>query len=218
MKKLLLLLLLSLPMVVLAQGDGQWVYKKYSTWDKKYKNSLSFDFGITPLIYDTHEVMHYNYDYSPYGTSSWCGYEAADLYKGSDTYFPSLNFTYNYRLSKLFSIEMVMGYARTESSYFDRFDGGFAFKESNSYLHLMPVGKLHWLNQRMISLYSAFGLGVSFSSSRNEDGRLGRDNFQTLPIIHTALIGARFGYRAFGFAEFGPSMIGVLRLGIGYRF
>ncbi len=203
---LLLLLLLTLPLVAMAQRGATDHLRGYQ-WKDEYKNSLSVDFAFGALLpYDL--IM---YDYA-------CYYDRGDRYKDSRLIYPTINIAYNYRFNKTLGIEVVGSYSREESNYFDTFTEQFLIKSSETHLSFLANLKLYWLNRKWVTMYSSFGLGASFYTEKNRGGLEGRGGTESTVVAHLALIGAKVGGRFYGFGELGPSAIGSLRIGLGYKF
>ncbi len=126
------------------------------------------------------------------------------------------NFSYGaLHLSYLYYPTKHLGIGATMS-----YEHGFQNKENNKYVasyhycSAMANLKLYWFNFPYVGMYSRFGLGATFGYGRTDN----EYEMRWLPAFQLSIAGVEAGGKLRGFVEYGVGTMGVLQLGLRYKF
>ena len=93
---------------------------------------------------------------------------------------------------------------------------------SKNYITPMAAFKIHWLNRKLVRMYSSFGMGVSVCISKEGDINHPAPavvSYSLSPAFQLNPVGITVGKRIYGFAEAGIGNVFCGgRAGIGFRF
>lgn len=201
-KKWLLFLLLSSPFYLPLKAQK-------SAFRNDNPHELRAGIGIYPL-----ELAEWGCEWEDW---EWDYYNIANYYQGDRIHSPSINLAYVYRLNYRFSLEANLSYARTDQKFYDLYSDRKVGKENQQYFSIMPVARIHWYTNRLISIYSSAGIGwciyhkntnqPEWQQKRTESRMSGTFNY----------FGITVGKRIYGYAELSAGTTGVFLMGMGYR-
>ena len=142
---------------------------------------------------------------------------SAKVYFGNTYYTGAYSVGYVYRFTRLVSFGLTATYAENHSYAYDTFSGERLGSLFDHYISFVPMVRLHWLNRRWVSLYSAVGIGITIDYNRYSVHEVETNNDVNITGQITPL-GITVGRRLFGFAEVGYGAQGIIVGGIGYKF
>lgn len=166
------------------------------------------------------------------------GHSIPDIYRESSyriQHFScgSWNVSFTYNFTRLFSLEVDMAYERGWEKIYSKADAiGFPDRgmahdvlemtNSKNYITPMAAFKIHWLNRKLVRMYSSFGMGASVCISKEGDINHPAPavvSYSLSPAFQLNPVGITVGKRIYGFAEAGiGNVLCGGRAGIGFRF
>lgn len=136
-------------------------------------------------------------------------------YIGGDGYMTgAVSATYSYRFKRWLELSAVATYSGYHRSFYDKFTGDFAYRQSLCSISLMPYVRFNWLYRKWVRMYSGIGLGISVIVDKNEAVY----NTGVLPAFAVTPIGIAVGRNFYGLAELSIGTTGLFVVGVGYRF
>lgn len=116
-------------------------------------------------------------------------------------------------LSERWSIGLQVFYGQYEVN--TSYSNGKVFGYTNRYFGAMGRADFRWINDMMWQLYSGAGVGVTAVTSQSFDGD--KADQITYAVQGTA-IGVRYGDLFGVFAELGYGNLGIIAIGLNYKF
>ena len=182
----------------------------------------------TKILSNRHEIRlgmgaiwHPEYGYNNYNDYYFLPIGSDIHYLGDKTGTPAIDLAYSYRLTKWLSLGATLSYVGLYQKTYNLYTDALYKKNSEHFIGLTPTAHFDWFRSNSIKLYSRIGFGLAYyiEKSRYRSGSLRRENEYTLtPTIDLIPIGISVGRKVFVFSELGASNIGIVKVGIGYRF
>lgn len=136
--------------------------------------------------------------------------ERMSKYAGPLVTTGTIQFSYNYRISRWFEFSLYSTYTGFFQKYRSALDSSVRERFSESVIGIMPNLRITWVNSPGFRFYSGFGLGLASVFTK--------DYFEAIPMININLFGFSFGRKIYGFMEYSVGSLGLISTGVGYKF
>lgn len=177
-------------------------------------------FGVGAYGIPGYNVNFGCYDYAPmrYSASSLAVFNSVKLYEGPLYYTGAYSLGYSYRFTRVIGFGLTVSYAGRHGKFYDTFDKSVLGHYGAEFITFMPMLRIHWLNGKFYSLYSAFGFGLTVEYEHENANYYDFSYTDTILTGQFTPLGITVGRRFFGFAEVGIGAQGCLICGLGYKF
>lgn len=155
-------------------------------------------------------MIPYDYcNHSPY----------SNYYSGDLIGTPIINLSYNYQVKRWLSIGITASYCGRFKDMYEVYSGDKISKNKWQTFYITPIIRFDWLRLKSFKLYSNIGLGIGQEYESSKDIKSDYKYRSTLTNLSIDInpIGMSIGRKVFVFFEAGPSTIGFVKGGIGYR-
>lgn len=127
----------------------------------------------------------------------------------------SAEFDLNFR--RWFTLTIGAGFSGAWQPLYDAVTGKKTGRNSGFTVSLLPEARFNWLNRDLVRMYSAIGLGLTFSAYDERD--YNNMELTLYPAFQFTPVGISAGRKVYGFAEvgMGTQFFGGM-VGMGFRF
>lgn len=201
---------------IAASGYGQPRLRRRDRIQVRLGHELRFGAGAYSI-----PGMGYYYRYDPanrYYSSSLHGFNLSKSYVGPLYYTGTYSLGYSYRFNRVIGFGLTVSYSGRHGKCYDSFDKSVLGNSGADFITFMPMLRVHWLNGKLYSLYSAVGIGITVEQEYEKSFRRNYSFTDTMLTGQFTPLGITVGRRLFGFAEVGVGAQGCLICGIGYKF
>lgn len=142
----------------------------------------------------------------------------SEYYNGATTTMGNYSISYYYHLSKRvwFGCSGIVTNFNTDT--YKKVNQEKILEFSEWIFAIMPEFRLSYINTKHFYLYSGAALGINYKYKSYSKPILNDDEaFSQSAMFNLTFIGARFGGKVFGTAEFGVGIRGYVSVGIGYE-
>lgn len=128
----------------------------------------------------------------------------------------ALNFIYIYKPLRFMDVGVQLSYVGYYQNFVNVSTERVDAKTRNHHIGITPTLRFTYLNKEYVRLYSGIGIGLKINRFKNyRDAEYGNSRDITFQLTG---FGISVGKTLFGFTEFGIGSIGLVNVGIGYRF
>lgn len=132
--------------------------------------------------------------------------------------FGAVNVGYLYYVKPWFGVGAIYSYANLKQDVVS--EGMKIGVEKYGYHNIMPSAKFNWLRRPIVTLYSRVAAGVTITPQQYTDAKTGLTSKTTdaMFAFQVSPVGVEVGRAFAGFAEVGIGNMGVVQVGLRYRF
>lgn len=198
-------LLLCLPITSTAQHAGE-----ETKAELKHEISLSVGQG-----------SHFDF-LSDDANCSPCSVTPLEKYNSSKYYYdtsynnPSLNIAYRYHLNSRWTVGGTSAAWFRNHYKFSESDNRQVFASSDYRFSLLAGVRYYYWETNISHFYSGLAGGATLAADK--DIKKDKYEYRFMPAYQLTLIGVTLGKDFYGFADLGYGTLGVLNLGLGYKF
>lgn len=150
---------------------------------------------------------------------------ALDSYSKGLIATPTISIGYQYRLAKWFWLGGTFSYTGFYEAKYERLSNLKCSSYNSHLISILPEARFSWLNKRIVTMYSSFGLGLAiyiddtyYSDKFYTTKTRNYDETSYAPAFHLTAVGIHVGKKWYGFAELGFGYKGIIQAGFGYNF
>lgn len=168
-------------------------------------------------FYDEDWLGHHNdYYYAEYWGSPLDRYNKAKQYAGPTVYTGVISLQYTEELKRWLALGFNVSYSGVRENRYDLLTDDINGKYRSHRFSLVPMVRFTYLNKPAVRLYSALGVGLGWSSEKSSsDTKRYSDTFVD---AHITFFGISVGKKLFVSSEIGFGSLGIMNVGVGYRF
>lgn len=143
-----------------------------------------------------------------------------DTYNGNLLGTPIINAGYTYKLKKWLAVGAIASFRSTWRNEHQLIDNSIIGRSLKRQFSITPTARFDWYRGKLVDVYASVSLGVGYVVEKDIDKKNNKTYKDKYFITTGELIpfGMTVGRKAFGFFEIGPSNIGFVKVGFGYRF